>query len=1259
VARAASVPVLRYPAELPVTARRDELVAAIAANPVVIVAGETGSGKSTQLPKLCLEAGRGIDGMIGHTQPRRIAARAVAERVASELGEEVGGLVGYAVRFTDRVSDRTLVKVMTDGILLAEIQRDRLLRRYDTIIVDEAHERSLNIDFLLGYLTLLRVRRPDLKLIITSATIDTERFSRHFDDAPVIEVSGRTYPVEVRYRPLDAEPEADTGAGAGRNAGRERDQVQAVCDAVDELATEGPGDVLVFLSGEREIRDTAEALRLQARPHTEVLPLYARLSMAEQHRVFAPHQGRRIVLATNVAETSLTVPGVRFVVDTGTARISRYNRRTKVQRLPVEAVSQASANQRAGRCGRIGPGVCIRLYDEADFAGRPPFTEPEILRTNLASVILQMTALRLGDIASFPFVEAPDRRAVKDGIALLEELGALEPHDGDGDGDGPARGADGPAHRLTPLGRRLARLPLDPRLGRMVLEAEQLHCVREVSVIAAALSIQDPRERPTGSEQAAAEYHRRFRHPDSDLLGLLELWRYLQQAQHELSSSAFRRLCRREYLNYVRIREWQDLVSQLRQVTSSMGIRTNHDEPAPNDVTRSLLAGLLSQIGQLDPERGEYAGARGARFAIAPGSGLARSRPRWVVAAELVETNRMWARGVARIQPEWVQRLAPHLVVHHYSDPQWSAERGATLVAERVTLFGLTLSSGRRVDVGRIDPVLARQRFIEHGLVEGDWAAHHRFGARTREVLDEVHRFEDRLRRRLAPDDEALYAFYDRRIPAEVVSGRTFDRWWKQTRAAEPALLDLTVADLLGPDAAVDPGTWPDRLDIDGCSLPLRYRFEPGAADDGVTAELALVELNRIGPDRLGWLVPGMRAELVAALLRQLPKALRKQFVPVPEHAAQLLATMDPAGGAFVDVLARRVAHAAGEAVPAGTFRPHELDPWLRMNVRVVDTDGTVLGEGRDLAELQRILRPRLRATLRHASVSMERHGCRTWCFDRIDPVVVTERDGRELRGHPAIVDEGDAVGLRLLATPDEQAAAHWDGTRRLLRLTTPGLLRALKPALGNDLRLAAMRLGLGVAELAEDIATATLDTLLAEAGGPVWDADAFESLRAGVAATASATAGRVGRQAAAVVVLAARVRRRLDETVAPLLAVAVADMRLQLDDLVHPGFVGTTGLERLDDLLRYLHGIERRLERAARDPHGDRARLDRVKVLEHEFDALAAQWPTGAHPVAVTEVRWLLEELRIALFAEVVGTAVPVSENRVRAALRRLRPPS
>ncbi|HTE74224.1 MAG TPA: ATP-dependent RNA helicase HrpA, partial [Actinomycetes bacterium] len=864
-------PPVSYPPELPVAQRRDDIAAAIRDHQVVVVAGETGSGKTTQLPKICLELGRGVAGLIGHTQPRRIAARSVAERIAEELKVPLGDAIGYSVRFTDRVGPATMVRLMTDGILLAEIQRDRELRAYDTIIVDEAHERSLNIDFLLGYLASLLPRRPDLKLVITSATIDTERFAAHFGGAPVVEVSGRTYPVEVRHRPL-VDPD--------RPEAEEQDVVAGILAAVDELREEDNGgagnDILVFLSGEREIRDTADALRGHlrgVREEVEVLPLYARLSAAEQHRVFEPHSARRVVLATNVAETSLTVPGVRYVVDPGTARVSRYSHRLKVQRLPIERVSQASANQRAGRCGRTSDGVCIRLYSEDDFRERPEFTEPEILRTNLASVILQMTALGLGDLAAFPFLEPPDRRQVKDGLDLLVELGALEQ---------PGKRAGAATRRLTPLGRSLARLPVDPRLARMLLEADRNGCVPDVLVIVAAMSIQDPRERPAEHQQAADTMHRRFADDRSDFLAYRNLWVYLQEQQKSLSGNAFRRMCRTEFLHYLRVREWQDLVGQLRQVAKSIGLSTAGEVGAPGDepkpVHLSLLAGLLSHVGLWDPDRREYAGARGAHFAAWPGSALFKKPPAWVMAGELVETSRLWGRDLGRIEPEWVEPLAEHLVKRSYSEPHWSAKQGAVMAYEKVTLYGVPIVASRRITYGRIDPGLSRELFVRHALVQGEWRTHHRFFHHNRELLADVEELEHRARRRdILVDDETLFDFYDERVPPDVVSARHFDAWWKAARRETPDLLTFDPEMLVREGASrVNDADFPDAWVRGGLQLPLTYQFEPGTDADGVTVHVPVAVLNRLTPSGSDWQVPGLRLEVVTALLRTLPKDLRR-----------------------------------------------------------------------------------------------------------------------------------------------------------------------------------------------------------------------------------------------------------------------------------------------------------------------------------------------------------------------------------------------
>ncbi len=1231
--RRAAVPEVSYPAELPISARRDDILAAVRDAQVVIVAGETGSGKTTQLPKICLELGRGVRGAIGHTQPRRIAARTVAERIAEELGVELGTAVGYQVRFTERAGQDTAVKVMTDGILLAEIQHDRMLRRYDTLIIDEAHERSLNIDFLLGYLKQLLPRRPDLKLIITSATIDPERFSRHFEDAPIVEVSGRTYPVEVRYRP----PADDV------------DQVQAISAAVDELATEGPGDVLVFLSGEREIRDTADALRRSVPETTEVLPLYARLSAAEQHRVFAPHAGRRIVLATNVAETSLTVPGIKYVVDPGTARISRYSARTKVQRLPIEPVSQASADQRKGRCGRTSDGVCIRLYGEEDFESRPRFTEPEVQRTNLASVILQMTALDLGDVAAFPFVDAPDRRSIADGVALLHELGAL---------------ADG---KLTPVGRQLAQLPIDPRLGRMVLAADRNGCLHEVLVITAALSIQDPRERPAEHQEAADTAHRRFADPGSDFLTLLALWNYLEARQDELSSSAFRRLCKAEFLHYLRVREWQDLYGQLKQVAKQLGIAVNTAPGDPRMIHRSLLAGLLSHLGMREdtgtggPPAGgrsgsggrerrsrEYAGARGARFAVWPGSALAKQPPRWVVAAELVETSRLWARTVAKIEPEWAEALAGHLAVRIYSEPHWSKRRAGVVATERVTLFGLPIVVGRTVDYAGVDPELARELFIRHALVEGDWETRHAFFAANRALLSDVEELEHRVRRRdIVVDDQALYDFYDARIPADVVSGRHFDAWWKQARRATPELLTLT-RDLLVP-SDVDTGDRPVEWRQGPLTLPLAYRFEPGAADDGVTVEVPLETLNRVRPDGFDWQVPALREELVTGLIRSLPKPLRRNFVPAPDVARAVLARLEPGAEPLVEALARELRRLSGVDVPVTAFDWSKVPAHLRTTFRVVDGERTV-AQGKDIEELQRRLGRTVRDVLADAARALEREGLRSWTVGTVPRTFAAG----EVVGYPALVDEGDTVALRVLPTETEQAAAMWAGVRRLLLLGAPSPVKYVSGRLDGRTKLALTQNPHGsLAALLADCSAAAVDEILAEAGGPPWDAEGFAKLADRVRTELAERVLELLRAAQQVLAVWGPLTARLDEPVPPPLRPAYEDVRAQVAGLVGPGFVAGTGRRRLADVRRWLAAAEHRLDRLPGDTARDATRTARVHAVEAELASFVAGLPPARRDTdAVRQLRWMVQELRVNVFAQVLGTPYPVSEQRIYRAM-------
>ena len=1250
---------IAYPPELPVSARRDELLELLGAHQVVVVAGETGSGKSTQLPKLCLELGRGTrrdgrGGLIGHTQPRRIAARAVAERVAEELGVAVGGVVGYAVRFTDQVGPDTRLKVMTDGILLNELQRDRDLAAYDTIIVDEAHERSLNIDFLLGYLRQLLPRRPDLKVVVTSATIDTERFAAHFagpdgTPAPIVEVSGRTYPVEMRYRPDDdGQPPQDTA--------------QAVCDAVVELTREGPGDILVFASGEREIRDLADAVDGLRLPATETLPLFARLSAAEQHRVFAGHTGRRVVLATNIAETSITVPGIRYVVDPGTARVSRWSKRAKVQRLPIEPVSQASADQRAGRCGRVAPGVCIRLYAEDDYDARPEFTEPEILRTNLASVVLQMTALGLGDVEAFPFVEPPDRRHVADGVALLEELGALQP--------------DRPAHdrRLTKLGRRLARLPLDPTLGRMVLEAERHRCVHEVMVIAAALSIQDPRERPTGQEEAAVASHARFRVPGSDFLGYLALWDHVKERQRELSSSRFRRELRDEFLHVVRIREWQDVYTQIRSVVRSLGIRIDRDPADADAIHRALLAGLVGNVGHRDDEtvepadagrrtksRGrpgpvELVGPRGARFSIGRGSVLARRPPRWAMAAELVETDRLWARTAAAVQPAWIEQAAAHLLTRTYDSPAWDPVRGRPEAIERVRYRTLVLVEGRRVALDRIDPELAHDLFLRHALVRGEWDAHHGFLARNAERIAEVEAMEDRARRRdLLVGEDALVEWFAARVPPEVTDVRRFERWWRDTD--DPHLLDLSVADLLAPEAdAPDDDAFPETWAPDDGGAPIEvaidYDFAPGTERDGVTFEIPLAVLNRTDPAPYDWLVPGLRHELVTTLIKALPKAIRRSLVPAPDRAAELLERVGPEDGPLLDVVAAELSRLAGVPIVPADWGELALASHLRPRFRIV-ADGRVRAEGHDLAALARSLRAELRATVKAATPDLEADGLTDWPERDLPRTVGTEVDGLPVEGFPALIDTRDSVGIRVLATLDQQRALHWNGVRRLLVLQLERPARVLQR--GIDARAL---LGLtkaphpSVTATAEDIQAGVLDAHLLAAGGPPFDRAGWDRLLAGVRATWVDELVATATVVLDVVERAATLRERLTSPAPSSWTETLDDCAEQLGRLVFEGFVVATGTDRLVHLPRYLTAIEHRLDRLRDRPDRDLDRMRSIRRLEADHAGVVAELGWTA---ALDDLRWAIEELRVQQFAQALGTAESVSETRIRERLRRL----
>ncbi|MEV0207756.1 ATP-dependent RNA helicase HrpA [Streptomyces sp. NPDC050788] len=1242
--RRGRVPAVSYPEQLPVSQKKDEIADAIRDHQVVIVAGETGSGKTTQIPKICLELGRGVRGMIGHTQPRRIAARTVAERVAEEMDTPLGEAVGWKVRFTDQVNqDSTFIKLMTDGILLAEIQTDRELRAYDTIIIDEAHERSLNIDFLLGYLAQLLPKRPDLKVVITSATIDPERFSRHFGDAPIVEVSGRTYPVEVRYRPLLEEDGDDA----------DRDQITAITDACEELMAEGKGDILVFLSGEREIRDTADALTRKQYRFTEILPLYARLSHAEQHRVFQPHTGRRIVLATNVAETSLTVPGIKYVIDPGFARISRYSHRTKVQRLPIEPISQASANQRKGRCGRTSDGVCIRLYSEDDFLARPEFTDAEILRTNLASVILQMTAAGLGDIEKFPFIDPPDHRNIRDGVQLLQELGALDPAEKD------------VRKRLTQTGRKLAQLPVDPRLARMVLEADRNGCVREVMVVAAALSIQDPRERPADKQAQADQQHARFKDETSDFLAYLNLWRYIREQQKERGSSSFRRMCKQEFLNFLRIREWQDIYSQLRTVAKQMGIHLN-EEDAPGDrIHVSLLAGLLSHVGMKDVKDGaknEYLGARNAKFAIFPGSALFKKPPRFVMSAELVETSRLWARVNARIEPEWVEPLAGHLLKRTYSEPHWEKDQAAVMAYEKVTLYGVPIIAQRKVNYGRIDAEVSRELFIRNALVEGDWRTHHKFFADNRRLLSEVEELEHRARRRdIVVDDETLFDFYDQRVPEDVVSGAHFDSWWKRKRHEEPEFLDFEREMLIRESAeAVTKADYPDSWRQGQLKFRVTYQFEPGADADGVTVHIPLQVLNQVTDEGFDWQIPGLREELVTELIRSLPKPIRRNYVPAPNFAKRFLQTASPLQEPLTVTMARELRRMVGVPFEADDFDWAKVPEHLRITFRIVDERRRKLAEDKDLEALKLSLKPKARKALSQAAAasasrqggeSLERRGLTDWTIGSLSRVFETRRAGQPVKAYPALVDDGDTVSVRLFDTEAEQAEAMWKGTRRLILRNipvNPAKFASEKLTNAQKLALSANPHG-SIQALFDDCAMAAADRLIGEFGGPVWDEESFRKLYDKVRAEIVDTTVRAVGQVQQVLAAWQACERRLKSVRSPVLLANVQDVRGQLDALVRPGFVTASGLGRLGDLMRYLVAADRRLQQMPTNVQRDTTRMEKVHEMQDEYAWLLEQLPKGRPvPAAVLDIRWMIEELRVSYFAHALGTAYPVSDKRI-----------
>lgn len=1355
--------VISYPESLPVSEHRTEIKKAIEDHQVVIIAGETGSGKTTQIPKMCLELGLGEKGLIGHTQPRRLAARSVAERIAEELGQDIGQTVGFQVRFTSEVGENSAIKLMTDGILLAEIQHDPLLKKYSTIIIDEAHERSLNIDFILGYLKRVMNQRPDLKIIITSATIDPERFALHFspsfvpgvgivddslsseekeiaqatlpDDAPpVIEVSGRTYPVEIRYRPLNEPSSIEDQEGTDDGLeDDDRDPIEGILDAIRELATEEPGDILIFFSGEREIRDAQDAIEDMVRttrrlPNYEVLPLFGRLSMQEQTQVFRPGSRPRIVLATNVAETSLTVPGIKYVIDTGTARISRYSSRTKVQRLPIERISQASANQRSGRCGRVSDGIAIRLYSEEDFASRPEFTDPEILRTNLAAVILQMAAIgvvkNISDIERFPFVQPPETRAINDGVNLLRELGALRQKNMGSARRGSNSRSSSP---LTGIGRKMAKLPVDPRLARMIVEADQRGCTKEMMVLAAALTIQDPRERPTERRAEADTQHARFKDEKSDFSSFLLLWNFINEKQRELSSNQFRKLCHREFLNFLRVREWQDLFAQLVEIGRSAQIsveRSREINPAAHEVDlhKSLLSGLLSNIGLKDERaRHEYMGARGTRFQIFPGSALFKKNPEWIVSAELVETSRLWARVNAEIKPEWIEEVGAHLIKKQYSDPHWSSSQGSVLAHEKVTLFGVPVIADRRVQFWRIDPVAARQMFIRSALIEGDWRTHHKFFERNQKALAEVEELEARLRRRdLRVDDQTLFDFYDSKLPSAIYSERHFDRWWKEERTKNEHFLDFTPENLIDEEAgafdeSLFPRVWSVQTDSGQLTLDLRYEFAPSVSvggirssetkTDGIAVQVPILFLNQLQPEPFQWMIPGLRTELVTALIKSLPKQIRKNFVPAPDVARAAVTKLNedfsPAEDHLLDSLALVLRRLRGIVVDPEAFNWDAVPEHLRFTFQVRNPQNKILGEGKELEALKSQLHAQIRSALAaslgaspdtfaamsqmvagkklHAGTKNQQkspnaqakgattqsstpsaeHGVREqsglsdWPDQnlprKIERIIATQK----VAGYPALFDEGETVGVRIFPTEQEATRAQRRGVIRLLHLKVPSPIRYVSDHLSNREKIVFTQNPHGsIDSLISDCTVAAVDMLTPAT--PSWTHTEFNKVFQQVRAELIESVFEVTKLVADILSEATQVQKLIKKSTSLSVLHAMQDLKAQLDHLIYPGFVAQTGYAQLVHLPRYLKAMKQRIEKLGPQVNRDNQLMITVQDLEDDFDHALKSLPTGTEPSQeLLQVGWMIEELRVSFFAQELGTAYTVSEKRIRKALR------
>ena len=1232
-ARVLSLPnKIHYPDNLPVAEKKQAIYDAIKNNQVVIIAGETGSGKTTQIPKICLELGLGIKGYIGHTQPRRLAARSVANRIAEELKTEIGQLVGYKVRFSDHVSETTLIKLMTDGILLAEIQKDKLLLQYDTIIIDEAHERSLNIDFILGYLKQLLPKRPDLKVIITSATIDVERFSNHFNQAPIIEVSGRTYPVEVRYRPPIFNEEDDTN-----------NDFQPILDAIEELSAESFGDILIFLTGEREIRDVADILNKLELRHTDILPLYARLSATEQNRIFQSHSKRRIILATNVAETSLTVPGIKYVIDPGLARISRYSYRTKVQRLPIEPISQASANQRKGRCGRTSDGICIRLYDENDFLSRPEFTDPEILRTNLASVILQMTSLGLGNIAAFPFVEAPDSRYIRDGIRLLEELGAIyiKHHQ----------------YHLTATGKILAQLPIDPRLARMLVEARRSGCTKEIMIITAALSIQDPRERPFDKQQASDEKHRRFADKESDFLSLINLWNYIQEQQDLLSGNQFRRLCQKEFLNYLRIREWQDVYTQIRQTIKQLAFPINSKAADYISLHTSLLSGLLSHIGMKEIEKREYIGARNIKFAIFPNSALFKTQPKWCIVSELVETSRLWGRTAAKIESEWIEPIAQHLIKYSYSEPRWSKKQGTTIANEKVTLFGLPIVASRIVNYSKIDPVLSRSLFIRHALVEGDWLTNHKFYKQNQKLIKEVEDLEHKSRRQdILIDDDELYEFYDKRIDDSVISTKHFDSWWKQKQKSQPDYLNIEKEMLIKQSAQlVNLSDFPDFWYQDNFKLALQYQFDIGHNRDGVTIKIPIDLLNQIKNRGFDWQVPGFRKDLIIALIKSLPKSLRRNLVPAPNYAEAFLERIKTTDQPILESLENEFRKMTGVKITSEDWQLDQVPDYLKMTFSIINSNNEEIASGKDLVLLKEQLKNEVQKALSTLTtkkiVSIEQSNITDWNFGTLPTTYEEKQKNYTVKAYPALIDHQDSVSIELVDNQEEQQKLNKLGLRRLLMLNIPSPIKYLHEKLPNKSKLGLYFNSFGtVLMLIDDCIACAVDELIDKYNQNIQNQDQYQKLLDYTKTNINETVIDIAKQVESILTLHYNINKKLKGRVDLSLAFALSDIKRQLSNLVYKGFVADSGYKRLADVYRYLLAIEKRIEKLMGNVTKDRQSMNIIEEVENQYEKWVNSLPQIVRSKdSVINIRWMIEELRVNLFAQQLGTPYPISPKRVK----------